>query len=290
MSNSNLLSPLLSSCLAQAFGSMSAASFYQLRQYLCRFFQDTRIKVSLFLKNGIQGADGTLALRHDGFTATGGRVSGSVRYFDDEGHVDEEERFAIATSADAISAPDVPVLEREQLNAHLGFNMYEADAKSAGGGPAAFSRSTKQLLVDAKLAGKRPGAASPKKLFEATAEDGLNLLANLLGTAGAKDSGNTDAESKPLRINLFPSTSQRRQSAKEGDTAGDAGDDGLEDEYDDDDGEEVPTIWIDAASDRKHPADRVLSDLKIADDEGEHKREGKDTGDDLLDLMDAAAN
>jgi hypothetical protein len=269
---------------------MTAAGFYQLRQYLCRFFQDTRIKVSLFLQNGIQGADGTLTLRHDGFTATGGRIPGSVRYFDDDGHVDEEEKFTIASSTDAINAPDVPVLEREQLNAHLGFNMYEADAKSAGGGPAAFSRSTKQLLADAKIANKRPGGASPKKLFKATAEDGLNLLANLLGTAGAKETTSTDAESKPLRINLFPSASQHRRSAKEGGGAGDGGDDGFDDDYDDDDGEEVPTIWIDAASDRKHPADRILKDLKIADDDNEHKREGKDTGDDLLDLMDAAAN
>lgn len=258
----------------QAFGSMSPANFYQLRQYLCRFFQDTRIKVSLFLQNGIQGADGTLALRHDGFTATGGRVPGSVRYFDDHGRLDEEDRFPIASSTGAVGAPDIPVLEREQLNAHLGFNMYEADAKSAGGGSTAFSSSTKQLLADAKQA-KR---SSTKKLFKATAEDGLNLLANLLG--------NADPESKPLRINLFPSAARRQRQSKEGEAGGD---DEFEDDEDNDDGEDVPTIWIDAASDRKDSS-RILNDLKLGDDDNDSKREDKDAGDDLLDLMDSATN
>lgn len=245
----------------QAFGAMSAANFYQLRQYLCRFFQDTRIKVSLFLQNGIQGMDGTLALRFDGFTATGGRVPGTVRYLDDDGHVDEEDKFTIASAANSVTAPEGHVLEREQLNAHLGFNMYEADAKSAGGGAAAFSKSTKQLLADAKHTGARGGTAN-KKLFKATAEDGLNLLANLLGTPGAKD---TDGESKPLRINLFPDDALAKPSG------------------DGDDEEDVPTIWIDAASDRKLPVDTLLDDFKGGDDK---KTSGDD---DLLELMDSTS-
>ncbi|GLD96211.1 hypothetical protein PINS_up004889 [Pythium insidiosum] len=237
---------------------MSAADFFLLKQHLCRFFQDTRIKVSLFLQNGIQGADGTLMIRYDGLTATGGRVPGTIRYFDDEGTVDDEERFSIASAEDSTAAPDVPVLDREQRNTQLGYNMYEADAKGAGllGG-----KSTRDLVADAKRSGaKGPQERKPPgKTFKATASDGLNLLAELLG-ATAKEA----AEDKSsFRLNLFPD-----DSAKGGD--------------DDDDSKSVPTIWIDATSERKE-AQALADDFGVS----ESAREGKSDQDDLLKLMDS---
>ncbi|RLN72755.1 hypothetical protein BBJ28_00006287 [Nothophytophthora sp. Chile5] len=253
---------------SQTFSAMGPADFYVLRQYLCRFFQDTRIKVSLFLQNGIQGTDGTLAIRYDGFTATGGQVPGTARYFDASGRVEEEDSFAIASAEEAVEAPKGPVLEREQLNAHLGFNMYEADAKDGNGG---FSRSTRQLFAENKHRGNVAAVKSRRatqKLFKATAADGLNLLADLVGKSAA--SKEVDSESRALRINLFPD-----DATKHGDG-------------DDEDEKDVPTIWIDAASDRKSSADAILRDLKL-DDDGD-KREGKACdGDDLLDLMDSTS-
>ncbi|KAL3661027.1 hypothetical protein V7S43_014043 [Phytophthora oleae] len=248
---------------SENFGSMSPADFYMLKQFLCRFFQDTRIKVSLFLQNGIQGMDGTLAIHYEGFTATGGKVPGTIRYFDASNRVEEEETFVIASAEGSVEAPEGSVLDRDQLNAHLGFNMYEADSKDGMGG---FSRSTRQLFADNKL---RSTGASAKgldnrknqKTFKATAADGLNLLADLVGKSSAKD---VDGDNKALRINLFPDDPTRPSCG--------------DDEQDD---KEVPTIWIDAASDRKTSTDAILRDFKIDD----VKREGK--GDDLLDLMDS---
>ncbi|KAG3118004.1 hypothetical protein PI125_g3284 [Phytophthora idaei] len=250
------------------FGSMSPADFYMLKQYLCRFFQDTRIKVSLFLQNGIQGIDGTLVIHYEGFTATGGKVPGTIRYFDASNRVEEEETFVIASAEGSVEAPAGSVLERDQLNAHLGFNMYEADSKDGTGG---FSCSTRQLFADTKARGagsnssaKGVGAPKHQKTFKATAADGLNLLADLVGkSSSAKD---VEGDNKALRINLFPDDPTKPGSGG-----------------DEEDDKEVPTIWIDAASDRKTSTDAILQDFKIDDDA---KREGKG-GDDLLDLMDS---
>eukprot|EP00644_Phytophthora_capsici_P017920 jgi/Phyca11/20369/fgenesh1_pg.PHYCAscaffold_62_\ len=222
---------------SENFGSMSPADFYMLKQYLCRFFQDTRIKVSLFLQNGIQGMDGTLAIHYEGFTATGGKVPGVIRYFDASNRVEEEETFVIASAEGSVEAPEGSVLDRNQLNAHLGFNMYEADSKDGMGG---FSRSTRQLFAD----------------------NGLNLLADLVGKSSAKD---VDGDNKALRINLFPDDPTKPSSGGDGE-----------------DDKDVPIIWIDAASDRKTSTDEILRDFKIDDT----KSEGKG-GDDLLDLMDS---
>ncbi|KAE9362398.1 hypothetical protein PF008_g75 [Phytophthora fragariae] len=251
---------------SENFGRMGPADFYMLKQYLCRFFQDTRIKVSLFLQNGIQGMDGTLAIHYEGFTATGGRVPGVTQYFDASGRVEEEDSFAIASADGSVEAPEGSVLDRGQLNAHLGFNMYEADSKDGASG---FSRSTRQLFADSKLGSSAKGLGldtrKHHKTFKATAADGLNLLADLVGvSASAKD---VEADNKALRINLFPD-----DPVKEGPGG------------DDEDDKEIPTIWIDAASDRKTSTDAMLRDFKLDDDGA--KREGK-AGDDLLDLMDS---
>lgn len=162
------------------------------------------------------------------------------------------------------------MLDRGQLNAHLGFNMYEADSKDGSGG---FSRSTRQLFADSKLRGAGASAKGldtrkHQKTFKATAADGLNLLADLVGvSASAKD---VEGDNKALRINLFPD-----DPTKEGPGGGD-----------DEDDKEIPTIWIDAASDRKSSTDAILRDFKLDDDGA--KRESK-AGDDLLDLMDSTS-
>ncbi|GAB9475017.1 hypothetical protein Gpo141_00012125 [Globisporangium polare] len=252
---------------SQTFGTMSAADFHLLRQYLCRFFQDTRIKVSLFLQSGIQGMDGTLAIRHDGFTASGGRVPGVVRYFDDEGNPDEEEKFLIASAEGTVEAPKVHILEREQINSHLGFNMYEADSKSGG----KLARSTKDTIADAKRGGAS-GFENRKhqKLFKATAADGLNLLADLLGSSVKEVEG----ESKAFKINLFPDELTRSK--------------GVGGEDDGEDGKAVPTIWIDASSDHKSSTESILEELKL-DEDAKHESKGA-LDDDLLELMDSTTS
>lgn len=245
------------------FDTMSPGDFYLLKQYLCRFFQDTRIKVSLFLQTGIQSTDGTLAVHHDGYTASGGKVPGVVRYFDASNCVDEEETFAIASAEGAVEAPEGSVLDRDQLNAHLGFNMYAADSKD---GTKGFARSSRQVFADRKVRdtasfdAKHLDSKAHHKTFKATATDGFKLLADLVGTSSKE----VDGENKALRVNLFPDDATFGRGI-------------------DHDEKQVPTIWIDAASDRKRSTDTILRAFEVDDDA---KGESKDDND-LLDLMDS---
>ncbi|KAL7685763.1 putative organic solute carrier protein [Plasmopara halstedii] len=241
------------------FGNMKPADFYVLKQLLCRFFQDTRIKVSLFLQNNIQSTDGTLAIHHKGYTASGGKVPGIIRYFDALNRVEEEETFAISSAEGSIEAPNGSVLERNQINTELGFNMYEADSKD---GKKGITHSTHQSLASNKicsstsLGAKQSESKVHHKTFKATATDGFNLLADLVGTSSSEEKG----DNKALRINLFPDDSSYSEDEKR-----------------------VPTIWIDAASDRKHATDAILREFKL---DGDAKHDSKQD-DDLLDLMDS---
>eukprot|EP00741_Cyanophora_paradoxa_P023699 tig00021612_g22893.t1 len=68
----------------QKYGSMSAGELLLVRQTACRFFQDKRVKVSLFLQDGIQAPDGTVVLPVGGPMPPGAEPPGTVRYFDGE--------------------------------------------------------------------------------------------------------------------------------------------------------------------------------------------------------------
>ncbi|CEG39414.1 Uncharacterized conserved protein [Plasmopara halstedii] len=219
------------------FGNMKPADFYVLKQLLCRFFQDTRIKVSLFLQNNIQSTDGTLAIHHKGYTASGGKVPGIIRYFDALNRVEEEETFAISSAEGSIEAPNGSVLERNQINTELGFNI-------------------NKICSSTSLGAKQSESKVHHKTFKATATDGFNLLADLVGTSSSEEKG----DNKALRINLFPDDSSYSEDEKR-----------------------VPTIWIDAASDRKHATDAILREFKL---DGDAKHDSKQD-DDLLDLMDS---
>jgi len=50
-----------------------------IRQALCQFLQDRRVKVSLFLQDKTQKDDGTFVISHEGSVPEGGNVPGTVR-------------------------------------------------------------------------------------------------------------------------------------------------------------------------------------------------------------------
>lgn len=101
------------------YGRLTMGQLHLLRQTLARFFQDKRVKVSLFLAEGIQGASsGRLILPGPGGSSgssgssdggsgassggsKGSEVSGTedvgmVRSFDSAGRVEQEERLPLA--------------------------------------------------------------------------------------------------------------------------------------------------------------------------------------------------
>lgn len=72
---------LLLMCSLQTYSSFTIGDFYQLRQCLLRFYQDRKIKVSLFLHDGLQNEDGTLVLKMDGPATNGGSIPGIIKYY-----------------------------------------------------------------------------------------------------------------------------------------------------------------------------------------------------------------
>ncbi|KAF0737260.1 hypothetical protein Ae201684_006436 [Aphanomyces euteiches] len=208
---------------ANTYGNMSHGNFLLLKQSLCRFFQDVRIKVSLFLQSEIQNGDGSFVIRSDGPTATGGDVPGTIRYYSSSGKLEDDDTVELHNARGAVPYDDKPILSRDPSLCPYGENLYIPNAK-----PGLKSVKTgEEMAADAKKAGAKGTADSdkaPAKQWKATASDGLNLLADLLGT---KES----ADVKPWKINLFS-----------------------DEPFDEDDkvlDPEVETIMIDAMSDRK---------------------------------------
>ncbi|RHY92756.1 hypothetical protein DYB37_008126 [Aphanomyces astaci] len=283
---------------ANVYGTMSHGNFLLLKQNLCRFFQDVRIKVSLFLQSEIQNGDGSFVLRADGPVATGGDIPGTVRsvpppstsmllqklveitcddvcilrsYYNASGDIESEDSIAMDNARGVVPFDDKPILSRDP-------SLYVPNAKP---GPKSAPKTGEEMAAEAKKGSKGGDdkQPSPPKQWKATAADGLNLLADLLG---AKDSSATDA--KPWKINLFADDPDDEYalygyklsvcdivSGLDRDSKDDGDDEG-----------QVETITIDALSDRK--TTKALLD-EFEDDKPQDKK-GGDT-DDLLSLMDS---
>jgi hypothetical protein len=67
------------------YASMTPFEFAGLKQTLCRFFANKRVKVSLFLQDGIQKNDGTITLKYDGLLPPGVERPGKIQYVDVSG-------------------------------------------------------------------------------------------------------------------------------------------------------------------------------------------------------------
>ncbi|OQS00079.1 hypothetical protein THRCLA_06250 [Thraustotheca clavata] len=219
---------------ANVYGSMTHGNFLLLKQNLCRFFQDVRIKVSLFLQSSIQNPDGTFTVRSDGPVASGGDVPGTVRYFDERGKVMDKDMFELKNAIGAIPVDDGPLLSRDPNLCPYGENLYAPNAKPGNKSVAEMTADAKKL--GAKGLGSKADDCQPKH-YKVTAEDGLNLLADLLGNSS------NESEVKPFKINLF-----------------------AEDPNDDDGGkeldEQVEVIKIDALSEHKSSR-QYLDDLDM---------------------------
>merc|ERR1719507_2643671 len=75
---------LLDECVRQmqvSYASMSLWDFNAMRQSLCTFFQDRKVKVSLFLHDQTQNADGSFVVSASGTLPVGALPPGTVRYF-----------------------------------------------------------------------------------------------------------------------------------------------------------------------------------------------------------------
>jgi len=213
-------------------GALSPWEAWQLRLTLMRFFQDRRVKVSIFLQELQQNLDGTFVVNVAGPMGPGFRPPGGIRYMGAEGAVSAERTVA---SAQTLGADGTIALGSG--TSLLGLNMYARDRRSrkdsdvddtkpkpwpgpnsstatgsklrgiphalrgkpgsaaAEGAAAASSRAGAKAGADSPDGS--PVAAEATAVSEEAAKAGLALLGTLIGSMGV-DRGET------MSLLLFP--------------------------------------------------------------------------------------
>lgn len=199
----------------ERYSNLSTDEFASLKQALCRFFEDKHVKVSLFLQDGIQKSDGTIALSNAGSLPPDVEVPGKIVYFDQSGGSVGVDSFAFPGVDDIDPTPVGSALSPQRQNACiLGLNLYSKDKAvpaAAAGEPmsaaavaaaaAAASSRVPSSHVDSATA-ERAILSGDNKTLHGSMRD-LNLLAELIGGALPTSASANDS----FKLNLFPDTS-----------------------------------------------------------------------------------
>ncbi len=213
--------------MIEQYKDLTPGQLMSLRQALCRFFQERKVKVSLFLQDQIQSLDGAIIINPDHQPVpTGTELPGTIRYFDDAApaggaagtgasstglKVASEEKIRMKNGDGVL--PPLPPNERFEIlkptrPCKLGLNLYAKDrkkskssssAKKSGAGGALKSGAASPSGADKKAAPFEASDAS-----KAAAKKELNLLATLIGGGGGA-AGAAGGEKMSV-MNLFPDT------------------------------------------------------------------------------------
>lgn len=167
---------LLEECVNQmhtAYSSMSLSDCAALRQSLCSFFQDRKVKVSFLLHDKTQNNDGSLVVPPGGQLPAGAEFPGTITYFSSGIEVRRE---ILPTAAGNLWA------EYSGERTVLGCNLYDkASQPPEDGGPAAPAPvgAGEAAGVPRGLAAAPGFAEDPARTAAAVAE--VNTLASLIG-------------------------------------------------------------------------------------------------------------
>lgn len=195
----------VASLLASTYGSYTYGQWALLRRTLLGFFQDKRVKVSLFLQDGIQSRDGLMITGHDGALPVGTETPGGVRYFK-SGRPGELQSVKVKNSKGVTAAQ--PVSDSEMLvmssrPCKLGYNMYKTEKKKAKKAPKpaevpeapAQPEPEPEPPIPSKPEEQRREEYQSSESEKQRATQELNMLAALIGGGGSTAKTN---------INLFP--------------------------------------------------------------------------------------
>lgn len=172
--NTPQVTELLDECVRKmqfAYEVMSLSDFNVMRQALCTFFQDRKVKVSLFLHDQTQNSDGSIVVPSGGTLPAGAFAPGTVRYFDNG---QEVSRDILPTVNSASWKPSTGV------RTHLGSNVYEKDRPVAQEEHGAASMDQSLAPPQADQAQALATAASDSAKTAAAVGE-LNMLASLIG-------------------------------------------------------------------------------------------------------------
>jgi len=177
-SNAQLVE-LLDECVRQmqvSYGGMSTADFNAMRQSLCAFFQDRKVKVSLFLHDHTQNHDGSIVVQSSGILPPDQLSPGTVRYFG-EGGVEVARHQLSPVSAEAWTP-------NPGVRTQLGSNLYEKDRSGQEGAPPPQEAPSGAAPP---APAPPPSAPPPDSTKTAAAVGELNMLASLIGAPPPAD-------------------------------------------------------------------------------------------------------
>ena len=269
----------------EKYAVMPPLQFAVLKQTLCRFFSDKRVKVSLFLQDGLQKNDGAITLQYSGPLPPGVDLPGQLSAFNDAGAPLGADTFTfpLVETIDGIMPLGPPIHPARGTACTLGLNLYskerappppaaEAAAADAAEAAAAASQKVKGAGPTSVAKAVLDSVAAEKEILaqahKSTAKTDLNMLADLMGMGA--DSASGDGSGLDYKLNLFPDTSMS------GKASGGGG------------GGSVPvtqTIILDGDIRGTNQSLRsIMDDLKIGGDSGAAPADD----DDLLSMMDSA--
>lgn len=178
---------LLEECTKQIhtiYSVMLVADFNSMRQSLCTFFQDRKVKVSLFLHDHTQNHDGSIVVSGSGTLAAGSQSPGTVRYF----------QGGIEIRRDGLPCVTTPHwMASSGARTSLGANLYEKD-RPADGSAAPLAAGVPPAPLAPAAHGSIPAAPLPEASNNIAPQDAyktasavgeLKLLASLIGGAPA---------------------------------------------------------------------------------------------------------
>lgn len=182
VSNPQLME-MLEECTTQihtAYSAMLIADFNAMRQSLCTFFQDRKVKVSLFLHDHTQNHDGSIVVPASGTLVAGAQVPGTVRYIQGGVEVRRDQLACVTAAAWKANTGSRTV---------LGANLYEKDRPGGGVDGSAPSAQPEAPPMAPAAHGAIPPAPLPdpagsQDSYKTAAAVGeLKLLASLVGAA-----------------------------------------------------------------------------------------------------------
>lgn len=274
--------------VVSVYSNMTKGEWYQLRLSIMRYLQGKKVKVSLFLQQGMQTMDGQLVLSTKGHMPYGAEVPGTVRYYDGNTLI-KTRNLPLHDGSDVVGkGSDCLVLNQVfDPSSTLGLNLFSKDAvaQAKAGNQTninlALSGLTKtygasadggtSTAAGAKFVGGSGSAAhsSGSKITQSSAKAEISMLADLLGVGGSdsKESADMEADGKAFKINLFPDSFG--SDSKRGD--------------------DVILIDIDASVGSKS-VESYMTELGLKESKGSADAKNDDDEDDLLAMMDAASS
>ena len=253
---------LLEECcrmMRTTYDRMPPSELNALRQTLCAFFQDRRVKVSLFLQDQTQNPDGSIVVPNRGTLPRGRQKPGTLRYSQQGQDAGTFELPLVSSSNWKPSAGTV---------SSLGANLYAKDRGAAAkeNAPPASDHANPSMAHSIPAAMSSAPVGAPGQCTAAAVGE-LNMLASLIGTQPASTQDTFKLE------NLFGA--------------------GVFDKKDPGKARAADVIEIDGTAPSVHreavdSVRRQMDSLDLGAPQGGHGNQVDDQGQDLLDLMDQA--